>query len=178
MHRLGRLGFAFLVCCLGTTRADASPIGIFTWTGDDLFGPLFTVENFSADISESLGSPSASFSSIFVDLVFADGTPASSLLLASIGDPGDTTIDPGEVAQNFALPLSFAIESASLRLAFPLDGTIALLDANGAPLTSLTAINSGATIDFTPPAPIPEPATMLLVGSGLVLARVLRHLKA
>lgn len=178
MRRLGLLGLAIVFCCCTATRATASPIGIFSWSGDDLFGPLFTVENFPADFAASLGSPSASFADVFVDLTFSDGTAATSLALANIIAVDDTTIDPGEIAQNFTLPLSFAIESASLRLAFPLNGSMALLDATGAAIDALTFPNSSATIDFTPPTPVPEPSTFVLFAGTLIVARVVNRLRA
>ena len=171
MSRWRCLGFAVFVC-LSASRADAVPIGVFSWAGDDLFGPLFTVENFSDDAGQSLGLPGGAFSDVFVDLVFGDGTAPLSLMLASIVEPGDETIDPGEIAQNFALPTSFDIGSAALRLALPFEGTIGLIDAGGTPIESLTQANSAALIDFTP---VPEPSTLLLVGVGLASARLMRR---
>ncbi len=159
-----------------TSRAEAVPIGTFSWSDDPLFGPIFTVENFSHDPLVSLGPPGAAFSEIFVDLAFGDGTAPTSLSLAHVVDPADTTIDPGEVAQNFLLPPSVAIASAGLRLVFPLAGTVALLDAQGVPLAALASAGTSGQIDFTAAdvTPIPEPETLVLLAVALLTLR-LRH---
>ena len=61
-----------------------------------------------------------------------------------------------------------------LTLIFPLPGSIQLLDEFGNEVTGLTAPGS-LLIDYVasePPAPVPEPSTLLLLIGGLsVLAR-------
>ena len=153
----------FGVClALCPVRADAAPIGSFSWVHDILFGTgsTFTVVNDSGD----------PFTSVLIDLYAPDA--ATPFYTVNLGDIG-----AGESAQSiddfslFTLPAD--LDRTDLRLTYLADPVTAQLLATeliGDPLDLLTG-----TIDITvpdPPAPtVPEPGTLLSLALGLGAVR-------
>lgn len=147
-----------------TTTAYAVPVGVFSWD-EDLFGPVFSVVNFSGDPDISLGSAGSSFFDVFVDLACTADCRQDDFL----DDGGSYTIslgsiDPWASAQSYEDFTGAGIDSASLRLVF---GSPAL--PGSIPLPVLVSASSSDLIDYTAPESqaVPEPSTMLLIGSGL-----------
>ena len=155
-----------LVWLLISTPAHATAIGVFSWSeytqeecGAGLCGAFFSVGNFSTDPDFSLGALGDTFFDVSVGLQ-TDGGPMSLLL-------GD--IAPGDSSQSIDDLSGTTIATAALTLAFGLPGSIQLLDELGNEVTALMAPGS-LLIDYAasaPPAPIPEPSTLLLLIGGL-----------
>jgi hypothetical protein len=165
-------GVAPLVWLLLSAPAHATAIGIFNWseyTQEDcdvvgLCGAFFSVGNFSTDPDISLGLLGDTFSNVSVDLQ-TDVGPMSLLL-------GD--IAPDNSSQSIDDLSGTIIATATLTLSFGLPGSLQLLDEFGNEVAGLTAPGS-LLIDYAdsePPAPVPEPSTLLLLIGGLsMLAR-------
>jgi len=159
-------GVAPLLCLLFSTPAYATAIGVFNWSeytqeecDAGLCGAFFFVGNFSTDPDISLGALGDTFFNVSVGLQ-TDGGPRSLLL-------GD--IAPGESSQSIDDLFGTTIATAGLTLTFGLPGSIQLLDEFGNGVTGLTAPGS-LLIDYAapePPAPVPEPSTLLLLIGGL-----------
>jgi hypothetical protein len=170
-------GVAPLIWLLFSAPAQAAAIGVFNWseyTQDQcvdvgLCGAFFFVGNFSTDPDISLGALGDTFSNVSVGLQ----TDAGAMSLP-FGD-----IAPGSSSQSIDDLSARTITAATLTLTFGLPGagSIQLLDEFGNGVTALTAPGS-LLIDYAPsgpPAPVPEPSTLLLLGGGLsVLARARR----
>ena len=165
---------ALLVWLLISTPAHAAAIGVFNWSeytqeqcDVGLCGAFFFVGNFSTDPDISLGALGDTFFNVSVGLQ-TDGGPMSLFL-------GD--IAPGNSSQSIDDLSDTTIATAALTLIFGLPGSIQLLDEFGNEVTELTAPGS-LLIDYAasePPAPVPEPSTLLLLIGGLsVLAHARR----
>jgi PEP-CTERM motif-containing protein len=142
MKTIARASAALLMSLAIAAPADAAPIGIFSWDGDDFFGPTFSVENFA----DSGGS----FFGVIVQLALADGT-ASALLLGDLA--------PGTSLQSTDDLFGLDIASADLRFAFELPGVVQV--------ASLLAFGDSELVDYQPvAAPVPDPSTLLLVSIG------------
>ena len=151
-----------LLVAIGSGSAQAGPIvlepgsviGTFEWVDDVLFG---TGSTFDVDNESSF-----TFESVFVDL-FSSGatTPFQTLALGDIPSMG--------FAQSFedlsALIVGTDLSQALLRLTFgdtPLTATLFASSLTGDPQTLLAA-----SVDIQTTAPVPEPATLTLLGSSL-----------
>ena len=155
-----------LLWLLISTPAHATAIGVFNWSeytqeqcDVGLCGAFFFVGNFSTDPDISLGALGDTFLNVSVDLQ-TDGGPMSLLL-------GD--IAPGNSSQSIDDLSGTTIATAALTLSFALPGSIQLLDEFGNEVTELTAPGS-LLIDYAasePPAPVPEPSTLLMLIGGL-----------
>ena len=141
-----------------TTEAYAVPVGVFSWdeySQDDcdnysFCGPFFSVENYS-------DSP-VSFFDVVVEL---DSGQQFSIL----DGWGSSWIDPSEAGQTEADLSGFNILSATLHLRFTDTGDHLSLPDSMTPLPVLNPQTRSLEIDYT--VPVPEPATVLLIGSGL-----------
>lgn len=171
MKLLSRTAIALvapIVFVLGTaTAASAEPIGTFGWVYDTLFdtGSAFSVTNESAD----------PFSDVFVDL-YAPGA-ADPFQSISLGNSG--TIDGSTAAQSLEELLfvpSLELDRVHLRFVFDSMSLSADLFASALAGESGTLLATSADLFATEsaPEPIPEPGTLLLLGSG-ISALVLRR---
>ena len=142
--------------------ASALPIGDFSWEDDEsgLFGPFFTVTNFSSDFPEFSGA----FFDVFVELD-TDLGPQEIPILFEDGFP---IIPAGGQGQSNNVLTAFIINGASLRLSFE----------HGAVIVGDLGPAFGSTvIDFAPPpdsVSVPEPSTFGMVVLGLIVLGALR----
>jgi PEP-CTERM motif len=151
-----------LLVAIESGSAQAGPIvlepgsvlGTFGWVDDILFGSgsTFDVQNES----------SFTFESVFVDL-FALGatTPFQTLALGDI-----PSMQPGQSFEDLSsLSVGTDLVQALLRLTLGDTALTATLLAS-----SLTGDSAGfvtTSVDIQAPAPVPEPATLTLLGSSL-----------
>lgn len=166
------------VLTVGASPARAAIIGQFSWSGDDLFGPTFTFESL---LPPPLGLD------LFLDLRILT-------LPDDAVDPGLISFNPEGIDEDLdgtadrfisQLPLGIDLTGFEIGAAFlqPSLGTILLLDDLGNPLTDAIGGPSGligfgtvAQVDFVePPAPVPEPGTILLLGTGVLGALARRR---
>ncbi len=144
----------------------ALPIGDFSWDVDEfgLFGPFFTVTNFSSDLPGFSGS----FLDVFVDLDTDLGLQEIPILF----EDGLSIIPAGGAAQSTDDLSAFTINNASLRLIFE-HGPVVVAE--------LSPEFRSTVIDFAPPplpppdsASVPEPSTFGMVALGLLALWSLR----
>jgi hypothetical protein len=145
------------------TIESGSVVGTFEWVDDILFGggSTFDVENES----------SFTFESVFVDLFSLDATtPFQTIALGDIPSMG--------FAQSFedlsALIVGTDLSQALLRLTFGDTALTATLFASS--LTGDPEALLATSVDIQTTAPVPEPATLTLLGSSLAaMGWRLRH---
>ena len=164
--QLRTLGVLAICLLLAPARASATSIGVFDWTYDAAFGTgsTFSVTNDSTD----------PFSDVFVDLY----APSESIafLSLSLGE-----VSAGGTAQSIddlsLLLVPNDLATAVLRLSFgsdPITATIVASSLQGDPAFLLQSSIDILTDDSPNPTPIPEPSTVVLVGSVLGAAAVRR----
>ncbi len=178
MKRITSWVFIIVLMFYMATAAYAVPVGVFSW-GESVFGePVFMVENCSPTpyvypCEDS--SPSVSFFDVFVELTIGDVSVGQYVDI--LDSMSSAPIGPSEVAQSIEDLAGLNILQAALRFEFrsvlpdvTLPGTMRLVDADGNPVVFLDSAGTSVLIDYEPAGgqvPVPEPATLLLVGGGL-----------
>ena len=161
--RIAVLSFGLVVGLVSSASATPVTIGEFTYELDDLFGPIFTVTNLSAD------PVSATFTDLMLHL-HNDGNPDVVFDLGPLA-PGDFPV------QTFIDLSNIPLDSAFLTFGFAIPGAISpgslvLNDITTDTVRATTFIEFAADEDITP-TPVPEPATLVLmsIGAGVAVAR-------
>ena len=139
-----------------TGGTSATPLGTFEWVYDTSFDFIstFKVTNESGD----------SFEDMFVDLYEPDALdPFRSLSLGTLEAGGD----PLQYFEDIVLSVPDLLDRAHLRLT--LSASLVTADLFADALTGETPTLAAATVDFFAPEmqPVPEPSTLLLLGSAL-----------
>jgi hypothetical protein len=162
---------ALVVTLLAATPAHATTIGAFSYIVDSGLGPIFTVEDFSG----------GAFSDVVIHLF--DATGDTTAINLGVVDPFSLQQTTGDLTQTTddltALP--FVFDRATLDLTYSLAGSLTLYELTGLSFSidpiagysgPISDPNPSVSIDFEPaaPQPVPEPATILLVGAGALIA--------
>jgi hypothetical protein len=165
--QLRTLAVTTLLLLLLPASARAASIGTFEWTYDALFGTgsVYSVTNQSSD----------PFLDVFVDLY----APSESVAFYSMSlgvveaGTGSQTIDDLSF-----LMVPFDIGSATVRLNYigeALTATLLASSLAGDPTLLLQGATDILTEESPQPHPVPEPSTLLLLGSALTAAMIRRR---
>jgi hypothetical protein len=164
---------AIRACLLAVFVASAVPasaapiaIGEFAFNFDPFFGEFFSVANNLAPDHPLVGVVSSAALVVNATVVPIDFTLTELAALSMFDFDLDGVLSPGESAQTFADFYLGAVQFA--RLDF---GSLVGFSASVLDLSDPTALIQPATIFYDPEvARVPEPGTLLLLGSGLALA--------
>lgn len=177
-----RVSFSLIVlyfCCSRAASASiidvtsAVPIGTFEWVYDTLFGTgsTFSLTNESEK----------TFDAIFVDLYAGDGSdPFRTLDLGTVLGGGITqSIDDLSL---LTVPTDIARAHLRFTLAGDLVGADLLATELSGESEGLTAVSVDILGPQASPEPVPEPSTLALLASGVLIAlrrrRGVRHSRA
>ena len=158
------VAYGAVIQCMQPTDPGCQVIGEFAWSRDNFFGlgDILVLNNFTA---------STALEGAFTDI---------SLTVSAEADPrhlfSGTTLDAGGLSLETAAARLFDIESALLTFTFQnaafsasLFATDLLDDGSG------SAFGSALIYAEDVPAPVPEPSTLLLLGSGVLIAKFSRR---
>lgn len=183
---LRRLAIALCVLafCATPSVLEASPvlIGQFFLSIDPVLGPTFYVEN------DSSATTPETFANLQLWLDVNNGTGGvtpDEFALASALAPGDPTVDSNGLVDpttgNSLLPDLSTVQSAWIAFSVADPGTVLL---TGQPscagcTDTMTSLIDGSTLsiyfDPSTPTSVPEPSTMVLFGSGLLVAALVKR---
>jgi hypothetical protein len=164
--QLGTLGVTALLLLLLPASARAASIGTFEWTHDAFFGTgsVFSVTNQSSD----------PFLDVFVDLY----APSESVAFYSMNLG---VVDAGSASQTIDdlsfLIVPFDIGSATVRLSYIGEMVTATLLASSLAGDPTLLLQGATDIEVDDESqPVPEPSTLLLLGSALTAATIRKRL--